>query len=82
MGPRKVTPRRSLLRGGKVIAPECTRESVPRSRQGARRSQASKIPKRRESDDKIAVALVKSVSQWGCVSQDSDALVSQGRESR
>ena len=66
MGPRKVTPRRSLLRGGKVIAPECTRESVPR----------------RESDDKIAVALVKSVSQWGCVSQDSDALVSQGRESR
>ena len=36
----------------------------------------SNIPKRRESDDKNAVAIVKSVSQMGCVSQDSDALVS------
>ena len=36
------------------------------------------IPKRRESDDKNAVAVVKSVSQVGCVLQDSDALVSQG----
>ena len=42
----------------------------------------SNIPKRRESDDKNAVAIVKSVSQLGCVSQDSDALVSQGRKSR
>ena len=40
------------------------------------------IPKRRESDDKNAVAIVKSVSQLGCVSQDPDALVSQGRKSR
>ena len=40
------------------------------------------FPKRRESDDKNAVAVVKSVSQLGCVSQDSDALVSQGRMSR
>ena len=39
-------------------------------------------PKRRESDDKNAVAIVKSVSQLGCVFQDSDALVSPGRESR
>ena len=38
--------------------------------------------KKRESDDKNAVAIVKSVSQLGCVSQDSDALVSQGRKSR
>ena len=38
--------------------------------------------KRRESDDKNAVAIVKTVSQLGCVSQDSDALVSQGRKSR
>ena len=37
--------------------------------------------KRRESDDKNAVAIVKSVSQLG-VSQDSDALVSQGGKSR
>ena len=32
---------------------------------------------RRESDDKSAVAIVKIVPQLGCVSQDSDALVSQ-----
>ena len=38
----------------------------------------SNIPKRRESDDKNAVAIVKSVSQLGCVSQDSDALACQG----
>ena len=36
------------------------------------------FPKRRESEDKGAVAVVKRVSQVGCVSQDSDALVSQG----
>ena len=38
--------------------------------------------RRRESDDKNSVASVKSVSQFGCVSQDSYALVSQGRKSR
>ena len=38
----------------------------------------SYFPKRRESDDKNAVAIVKKC----CVSQDSDALVSQGRKSR
>ena len=42
----------------------------------------SHFPKRRESDDKNAVAVVKNVSQLGCVSQDSDALVSQDRKSR
>ena len=42
----------------------------------------SYFPERRESDDKNAVAVVKSVSQWGCVSQDSDALVSQSGKSR
>ena len=41
----------------------------------------SYFPKRRESDDKNAVAIVKSVPQLGCVSQDSDALVSQGGKS-
>ena len=40
------------------------------------------IRKKRESEDKNAVAIVKSVSHLGCVSQDSDALVSQGRKSR
>ena len=34
-------------------------------------------PRRRESDDKNAVAIVKTVPQLGCVSQDSEALVSQ-----
>ena len=42
----------------------------------------SYFPKKRESDDKNAVAIVKSVSQLGSVSQDSEALVSQGRTSR
>ena len=38
--------------------------------------------KRRESNDKNAVVIVKIVSQLGCVSQDSDALDSQrGRQS-
>ena len=38
--------------------------------------------KRRESDDKNAVAIVKIVPQLCCVSQDSDALVSQrGKQS-
>ena len=37
--------------------------------------------KRRESDDKSAAAIVKIVPQLGCVSQDSEALVSQrGKE--
>ena len=35
----------------------------------------SYFPIRRESDDKSAVAIVKTVPQFGCVSQDSDALV-------
>ena len=38
----------------------------------------SNFQKRRESDDKNAVAIVKSVSQLGCVSHDSNALDSQG----
>ena len=39
--------------------------------------------KRKESDDKNAVAIVKIVPQLGCVSQDSVALVSQrGKQSR
>ena len=40
-------------------------------------------PEGRESDDKNAVAIVKIVPQWCCVSQDSEALVSQrGGQSR
>ena len=51
-------------------------ETVPNQRM------ATITGKRRESDDKNAVAFVKSVSQLVCASQDSDALVSQGRKSR
>ena len=69
-----------------MFAPGCACESVPASRQGARRSQAvnqiksqrkATIPhKKRESDEKNAVAIVIIVPQLGCVSQDSSALVS------
>ena len=38
--------------------------------------------KRRESDDKNVVAIVKRVPQLTCVSQDSDALVSQRGKSK
>ena len=40
----------------------------------------SYFPKKRESDDKNPVSVVKSVTQLGCVSHDSDAFVSQGRK--
>ena len=43
-----------------------------------KRPKKSYFPKRRESEDKGAVAIVTSVSQLGCVSQDSDALDSKG----
>ena len=45
--------------------------------QSNKKPNKSCFPKTRESDDKNAVAVVKSVSQLGCPSQDSDALVSQ-----
>ena len=44
------------------------------------KKRATSTPKR-EHDDKNAVAIVKSVSQLGCVSQESDALVLKGRKS-
>ena len=50
--------------------------------QANKKPQKRYFPKRRESDDKNAVAIVKSVSQVGCAPQDSDALVSQGRKFR
>ena len=46
------------------------------------KSQQELLPKKkRDSDDKNAAAIVRSVSQLGYVSQDSDALASQGRKS-
>ena len=47
------------------------------------RKKSDHSPKRRESDDKNAVAVVKVVSFLGCASQDTDALVSQrGKQPR
>ena len=43
------------------------------------RQRATIHQKRRESDDKNVVAFVKIVPQLGCVSPDSEALVSQSR---
>ena len=43
-----------------------------------KRPKKSYFPKRRDSEDKSAVAVVKSVSQMGWVSRDADALDSQG----
>ena len=39
---------------------------------------ATSHQKKRESEDKSSVALVQSLSQLGCILQDSDALDSQG----
>ena len=62
--------------GDKCVFPHCKVDEQPN-----KKHQKNIIPKRRERDDKNALAIVKSVSQMGCVSQDSDALVSQGRKS-
>ena len=59
----------------------CSRITPLMNNQNESRKTASS-PKKRESDDKSAVSVVKSLSQLGCVSQDSHALVSQGRKSR
>ena len=63
--------------GDKCLFPHYKVDEQPNKEQ-----KKSNIPNRRESDDKNAVAFVQSVSQLGCVSQDSDALVSQGRKAR
>ena len=58
----------------------CFRITRLMNNQTKSRKKGNYSPKRRESDDKNAVAIVKSVSQLGCVSQDADALVSQCRK--
>ena len=48
-----------------------------------KKQKKSYFPKRRESDDKNAVSIVRTVPQLGCVSQDSETVDSQrGKESR
>ena len=63
--------------GDKCLFPQYKVDEQPN-----KKPKKSYFPKRRESDDKNAVAIVKSVPQLGCVSQVSYALVSQGRKSR
>ena len=63
--------------GDKCLFPHYKVEEQPGKKQ-----KKSDLPKRRESDDKKTVAIVEGVSQLGCVSQDADAPVSQGRKSR
>ena len=53
--------------------PHCKVDEQPN-----KRSKKGFFTKKRESEDKNAVTIVNSVSQLGCVSQDSDALASQG----
>ena len=55
--------------GDKCLFPHCNVDEQPN-----KKPRMSDFPKRRESDDKNAVAIVKSVSQLSCLSQDSDAL--------
>ena len=62
--------------GDTSLFPHCKVDEQPN-----KRPKKGYFPKRRESDDKNAVAVVKSVSHLGCVSQDSDAFVSQGAKS-
>ena len=59
--------------GDKCLFPHYKVEEQPN-----KKLKKSYFQKRRESDDKNAVAFVKSVSQLGCASQDPDAFVSQG----
>ena len=65
--------------GDKCLFPHHKVDEQPNKK----RKKGYNSPKRRESDDKNAVAIVKTVSRLGCVSQDSGALVSQsGKRSR
>ena len=55
----------------------CSRITRLKNNRVKSRERATIHQKRRESDDKNSVALVKIVSQLGCVSQNSDALDSR-----
>ena len=80
-----IRPSANSLKMKRVVRLEtsvCFRITRLMNNQTKNQRKATVYQKRRESDDKNAVATVKSVSQMGCVSQDSDAFVSQGRKSR
>ena len=67
---------------GRKAGEKCLFPHYKVDEQPNKKHKKSYFPKRRESDDKNSVAVVKSLSQLGCVSQDSNALVSQGRKSQ
>ena len=67
---------------GCTVGDKCLFPHYKVDEQPNKRRKKSDFPKRRESNDKNAVAIVKIAPHLGCVSQDSDALVSQGRKSR
>ena len=74
-----IRPSVNFIKQKRVVSQEtrvCFRIKV--DEQPKKRPKKGYFPKRRESEDKNAVAVVKSVSQLGCVLQDSDALDSQG----
>ena len=69
--------------GAKPEISVCSRIIRLMNNQTKKRKKGYYSHKRRECDDKNAVAIVKIVPQLGCVSQDSKALVSQrGKQSR
>ena len=66
--------------GDKCLFPHYNVEEQPSKK--PEKCECSQKKKRRQSDDKNAVAIVKIVPQLGCVSQDSDAVVPQrGKQS-
>ena len=67
VGPRKVTPRRSLPRGGKCDRPWVRPQVRARERRQGSLKITSDIPKRREGDDKNAVAVVEKRIKNGVV---------------
>ena len=67
------------VRQGMRVCSRITRLTNNRTKS---RKRATILSPKTESDDKNAVAFVKNVPQLGCVSQDSDALISQrGKQS-
>ena len=77
-----ILPNVNKTETGCEVGDKCLFPHYKVDEQPNKKPKKSNIPKRRESDDKNIVAIVKSVSQLGCASQDSGALVSQGGKSR
>ena len=73
-----IRPSANCTAGDKCLFPHYKVDGQPK-----KKPQKRYFPKRRESDDKNAVAIVHIVPQSGCVSQVSEVFVSQrGKQSR